>query len=142
MQTMTRDLDGAALDLAVAMAQGRKEIKIFAPSRPSDRGRIEVRYNPEPRASTARFNPTEDWQIAGPIIERERLQITTHGDDWVVSSPNPVEIDGCRRYVFASGSTALVAAMRCFVETKLGDEVDIPDSLVKRNAPRSSGPSM
>jgi hypothetical protein len=31
----------------------------------------------------------------------------------------------------ATGDTALEAAMRCYVASKLGDEVDIPDVLVK-----------
>lgn len=117
------------LDWLVAKAQGRTEIRVFAPSRPTDRGWVEVRFNPEPKASTARFDPSENWSQGGPIIEREYINIThPYGFDganneWVATS----KFGGYEQYW---GHTPLIAAMRCFVALKLGDEVDVPEELL------------
>jgi hypothetical protein len=73
------------------------------------------------------FRPSADWAQGGPIIERYcinlfRLDPKTEEDNrfWVA------HIDGvyCRY-----GVSALVAAMRCYVASKLGEEVDVPNEL-------------
>jgi len=63
-----------------------------------------------------------DWAQGGPIIEREKLSVVIQrADAWHAS---------CPRYVnHGYGPTPLVAAMRCFVASKLGDEVEVPDTL-------------
>ena len=38
-----------------------------------------------------------------------------------------------KSYGHAFGPTPLIAAMRCFVASKLGDEVDVPDELIKQH---------
>lgn len=66
---------------------------------------------------------SSDWQEAGAIIERECMQLWK-GGEWCASldqSFNPPE--------FSTGTTPLIAAMRCYVASKLGDEVEIPDEL-------------
>ena len=63
-----------------------------------------------------------DWSQGGPIIERERidLECSFEGADWsAMSSTRKV----------GSGPTPLIAAMRCYVASKLGDEVDVPEEL-------------
>lgn len=59
-----------------------------------------------------------------PIIERERISSihTFFPEGWE-----------CRNDVnaFARGPTALIAAMRCYVVSKLGYEVEVPDELFK-----------
>ncbi len=62
-----------------------------------------------------------DWSQGGPIIEREGMQIQTFMDKWLASIPKP--------FVQQEGPTPLVAAMRCYVASKLGDEVEIPEEL-------------
>jgi hypothetical protein len=69
-----------------------------------------------------------DWALGGPIIEREWLDITP----W----PNESDEDlrwQCKQHdsidCVAFGPTPLVAAMRCYVASKLGDEVEVPDEL-------------
>jgi len=61
-----------------------------------------------------------DWAQGGPIIEREKLNIepisNINGDQWVS--------DGVWY-----GPTPLIAAMRCYVASKLGDKVEIPEEL-------------
>lgn len=63
-----------------------------------------------------------DWSQGGPIIERENLELVplcpgtwraiSMGRDWY------------------NGRTPLEAAMRCYVASKLGDEVEVPEELI------------
>ena len=126
----TSELSGNQLDWAVAKAQGYKEIKIFARHRHTDRGWIEVRFNPEPKAATASYYPSEDWGFGGPIIDREKIGFVMrfepeHGDDtrWMA-----IYYKGGTSNHY--GPTQLIAAMRCYVASKLGDEVEVPKELL------------
>ena len=62
-----------------------------------------------------------DWQLGGLIIEREK--ITWDGMAARIFVPER----NCSICVY--GPTPLIAAMRCYVASKLGDEVEIPDEL-------------
>lgn len=69
------------------------------------------------------FLPSTDWSQGGPIIERERITLDPFDD-----SPNwCATIPGYMYRVY--GPTPLIAAMRCYVASKLGDEVEIPEEL-------------
>lgn len=66
--------------------------------------------------------PSEDWSQGGPIIERERVDLFHYHatNQW-----------GAQIIQFEQfGPTPLIAAMRCFVASKLGDEVDVPEELL------------
>jgi hypothetical protein len=63
-----------------------------------------------------------DWGDGGPIIEREYIELTTDLA-WNAAMG--------RREI--TGPTPLVAAMRCYVMSQLGNEVDIPDELTDTN---------
>ncbi len=65
------------------------------------------------------FNPSSDWAQGGPIIEREYVNIT-YDDVWTAE-----DVDGGVQW----GGTPLTAAMRCYVASKLGDTVEIPEEL-------------
>ena len=68
------------------------------------------------------FKPSADWAQAGPIIEREKIGIEPH--------PNSeLWVSFCSGVSYV-GPTPLIAAMRCYVASKLGDEVDIPEELM------------
>jgi len=64
-----------------------------------------------------------DWVKGGPIIEREKIATRENGDsdDWYA----------CKRFDTHGkfGPTPLIAAMRCYVASKLGDDVDVPEEL-------------
>jgi hypothetical protein len=115
MKMKTAELEGRMLDWAVAEAhgyktlwRGRKRAEVLFPDAP--------RWVPCPCYST-------DWSVGGPILEREKIGIGHSLDDetWLALSHDP---DAPLFY----GPTPLVAAMRCFVASKLGDEVDIQES--------------
>jgi hypothetical protein len=62
-----------------------------------------------------------DWALGGPIIEREELSsLKCYGkNDWECSNGE----------IFCEGPTPLIAAMRCFVVSHLGDEIEVPEEL-------------
>tara|TARA_R110000868_G_scaffold167956_2_gene402530 strand:+ start:350 stop:730 length:381 start_codon:yes stop_codon:yes gene_type:complete len=110
----TKNLTGVALDWAVCKANGEYQfpaaeyIKVWMDSR---------RYS-------------HDWAIGGPIIEREKCIATIerlNSGDFRAQMPYDSTEDRPGRYFY--GRTPLTAAMRCFVASKLGDDVNIPDEL-------------
>lgn len=73
------------------------------------------------------WSPSTDWSQGGPIIERECLTVINAVGDGVWSA-YPLADDPVKHR--KSGPTPLIAAMRCFVASKLGDEVDVPKELL------------
>ena len=113
----TSDLEGAALDWAVAKALGvavqyDRMNKWYETSNPA---------YAEPCDGPIVFSPSADWEQGGPIIEREGITLRNYimGDQWDAELEPNLE----------SGPTPLVAAMRCYVASKLGDEITIPEEL-------------
>lgn len=75
------------------------------------------------------YNPSTEWAHGGPIIARER--ITLYPNDPVEPKATITPNLNKPHYYFRQyGPTALIAAMRCFVASKLGDEVEIPEELL------------
>jgi hypothetical protein len=69
-----------------------------------------------------------DWSQGGPIIEREGISIIKQtAQRWVAEYSL-----GCDRTDHARvwGATPLIAAMRCFVVSKLGESVEVPNELL------------
>ena len=62
------------------------------------------------------FHPSTNWAQGGPIIEREGIALLP---------PGIAEMPG----VEGRGETLLIAAMRCYVASVLGDEVEVPEGL-------------
>lgn len=84
-------------------------------------------------AYTVTFCPSTDWQWGGPIIEREAIQLTPY-EPASTQPKNPEHWAAAiwmqDEMVDAYGPTPLIAAMRCFVASRLGESVDIPEELV------------
>jgi hypothetical protein len=137
----TNELTRHALNWAVAQAEGDK---VYRPrlGRPSDwdkeaylkdgsDDRWVVRVQ-NPRVAHFvdwTYNPSGDWMQGGPIIERELIEIYPIGIcnvecEWGARKVND-EGDLMRFY----GDTPLIAAMRCYVAFKLGDDIEIPEEL-------------
>ena len=67
-----------------------------------------------------------DWAAGGPIIEREQITIGADGGGWCAGKPWDEEwMSG----FIQRGETPLLAAMRCYCKSCLGDEVDISEEL-------------
>ena len=67
----------------------------------------------------APFMPASDWCHGGPIIERERIVLAPAGDGWRAAKFDRVEASPWR------GATPLIAAVRAYVASKFGDEVEL-----------------
>lgn len=67
-----------------------------------------------------------NWSQSGPIIEREEIGLAKSlRGVWTA-----IKYDEQHRVLaFEDGPTPLVAAMRCYVASKLGDEVELPEEL-------------
>lgn len=82
---------------------------------------------------TRKYSPSTDWSQGGPIIDREGIttvrRVHNGAPDWWATTEVS---DTSRDYepMGLTGPTPLVAAMRCFVASRLGDEVDVPEELV------------
>jgi hypothetical protein len=67
-----------------------------------------------------------DWSQGGPIIEKEKIGV----DYYCLPQTEPVWIAGIAGTMSnREGPTPLIAAMRCLVASKLGDEVEVPNEL-------------
>ena len=66
------------------------------------------------------------WEHGGPIIEREIAKIERFSDSlWEATAFTKNAQDFVQ-----NGPTPLIAAMRCYVASKLGADVDVPKELV------------
>lgn len=108
MKIKTSELTGAALDWAM--------------------DRVENRIRPDGGYYAGRMGRVTGWSTnwaqGGPIIERE----------FITPYPMPGGVGGnWRAEIFGRhmhyGPTPLIAAMRCFVASKLGDEIEVPKEL-------------
>lgn len=141
MKIKTSELTGAALDWAAFVASGMsywtrsnadwssdwtdwvldsdKQLKKFwfdgAASRAGHWREHEV------------WKPSADWAQGGPIIDLEDITVGPWDTSPAFAQPKGWPESGPRQV----GPTKLIAAMRCFVASKLGDEVDVPEELLK-----------
>jgi hypothetical protein len=112
------DLEGVYLDLAVALWEGWA-----VEGRVLKAGNL---YLPAP------FRYSTEWMFGGPIIEQQGITIVRIREAAKMSKNTWGEAEW-RAFpsdswvCVQSGSTPLIAAMRCFVASKYGDEIDLPE---------------
>ena len=131
MKHKVSELEGALLDAAVAKAEGWErgvydQLDDWARPDPSgmwwiERGKFLIR-------ELDRWHPSESWAHAGPIIERERIEVSPMPGRWCATPPGPPADDGAGWHLHrhSYGDTPLIAAMRAYVASRFGDEVDLP----------------
>jgi hypothetical protein len=108
----TAELTGASLDYWVAKAEGKNCFLNLLKSA------CYVTYNIGGFEGNEVYSPSTDWSQGGPIIEREKIEVSDAGPFWSASmTPG----DGLEFHQL--GDTYLQAAMRCFVASKYGDGV-------------------
>ncbi|MEN5080970.1 phage protein NinX family protein [Bosea sp. TWI1241] len=80
------------------------------------------------------YAPSTNWAHGGPIIERERI-VAVYDEligEWEAFHKGYLDRSGelqSKGDCIAEGETHLIAAMRCYVASKLGDTVDTPQEL-------------
>ena len=72
------------------------------------------------------YTPSTDWAQGGSIIEREGFCIQPFKGGWECFVAHRLFEDD---HHHSTGPTPLIAAMRCYVASKLGAEIDIPKEL-------------
>jgi len=127
----THELIGPALDWAVAKCEGGN-IEIHSTQMIMERRLRSLSideaatlppptpYLVIPGKGNAQFST--DWAQGGPIIDRERIQFRSEQRTQYRAFIGQFGADGV-------GPTHLIAAMRCYVASKLGDEIEIPEEL-------------
>lgn len=136
MKRKVAELEGALLDAAVALAEGWRRgnwgLDGFRPdasgwTRP---GKVAVGERTED-TEVYELEPwpwSTDWNYGGPIIEREHITIAAvpAGEmaplEWMATL-NYIEA-GCERTRMFDASP-LVAAMRAYVASKFGEEIEL-----------------
>lgn len=110
MKIKTSELDGAQLDYAVAKCEG-EEVRL-------EKGQLEALWTDNG------YKPSTYWAQGGPIIEREMITV------------GPAKHEGFMAWAWPKkdgfwGDSPLVAAMRCYVAIKLGEEIEVPEELME-----------
>ena len=150
MKIKTQNLIGKALDFAVAKCEGKSlsyESEILTVDV------LDLKHGVA-HSRVAFYRPSSNWRQGGPIIEREDITVVCAEGDyspellgyetyWVAEKGkklahfvHAVLSDDYGTYFLIEdfccikGSTPLEAAMRCYVASKLGDEVEVPDELL------------
>ncbi len=134
MKIKTSELTGAALDWAVAKCEYPNLVwGITVGLSAHAKNLIIIPQLKEPECF---WSPSTGWSQGGPIIERENISIRSEEWDkggWYAfknfSLCLEVPFTHCSAFD-AGGNTALESAMRCYVASKLGEEVDIPEELL------------
>ncbi len=116
MKIKTSELIGSALDWSVAKCEGSVNIDASGlPWLPDE--------SPNEYGEAVWFKPSTDWAQGGPIIEANFIDIQCFNSEcWASSMPPHFG------HVY-KGITPLIAAMRCYVASKMGDEIEIPENL-------------
>ena len=120
MQVKTSELNDNALDWAVAKCEGLLK---------DQGGNLELfgtKLKVHPSSLGVVFTPSTDWSQGGPIIEQEKISLFEGVNNWSAKT----SVDHPLWDKRWEASTPLIAAMRCYVASKFGDTVEIPDQLL------------
>ncbi len=116
----TSELTGPALDWAVAKCEGH----IDNPNGWLYEATLE-------EVADGSYHPSTNWAQGGPIIEREKLELRPglYGSE-IWACWGQTQHGERLSQQGKTGPTPLIAAMRCYVASKLGPEVDVPAELL------------
>jgi hypothetical protein len=121
MKHKTSELTGALLDTAVAKAEG------WAPYGQGFEAPALIAIEDGKTLPGAVFEIearpwSSSWIHGGPIIERERISVVSPDS---VGDYGQWKAFACGHVDFLLGSTPIEAAMRAYVASKLGEEVEL-----------------
>jgi hypothetical protein len=126
MKHKASELEGALLDAAVAKALGWLVERL-----PEDFMCLSVLDTERQKGSVLDdedegvWSPSRLWEHGGPIIERERINLMFIGErGW--SANFEQHFDEGSQDDPHTGPTPLIAAMRAYVASKFGEEVELP----------------
>lgn len=139
MKLKTDQIDDITLDWAVAACQGFMNLRIKS----YDSRDILVMTDPNgDTMALADISFSREWEHGGPILDIlfKKNVIEIHNGEAMECSVmfelRSLNNASNSNATTAFGKTLLVAAMRCYVKSKLGDEVEVPDALRQINKPK------
>lgn len=130
MKHKVSQLEGTLLDAAVARALGSPYAVVWNGDGPASAAQLDtlgVMHIP--------FRPSSQWHDGGTIISREGIALWSHNGEWRAAHPDVAEhgwydqrygVIDCADDDGLGGTTPLIAAMRAFVTSKFGDEIELP----------------
>lgn len=115
MRTVAEHLEGVALDWSVLMLESNNEYRDHFST-----------FMQEHSLGLHRYSTM--WHFGGPVIDQARICIIFSKEDaqYPIARIWDETID---KWHEAEGQTSLIAAMRCYVKYKVGDEIEVPDAL-------------
>ena len=123
MKLKVSELEGRRLDFWVYRAMGWEYTGEAIPSSWKCNGKVALHKD----GMTLCFDCagklfSTSWEDAGPIIQQAEIGIRPLSDGtWHATDYQQIE-----QHAYGAGPTPLIAAMRCFVALKFGDEVVTP----------------
>lgn len=106
MKCLVKDLEGLALDYAVALC-------LFPEA---------YTNKPSVMSIVVRYPYSTNYLLGGPLMQRDKIcTVWRHKLGYWLAY---------EKEMFQIGPTQLIAAMRCLVAEKFGDEVEIPEELL------------
>ena len=113
------------LDWLVAKCEA-KRIKTSYVSTP--KGKLFINSPMNPKGRLRAYSPSTNPAQGQPILEREIDQLDRTNDypNWEANRFATDDYEDCVGY----GPTMLIAGLRCYVASKLGDEVEVPEELL------------
>ena len=124
IEVSAADLEGTALDWAVARATGTEVVIDTVPGKTG----FDVMLSASP---ITYYSPSTDWSQGGPLIESIGVDLCCLCEcQWSATADNIIEAveQGINE---SEGPTPLIAAMRAIVAAELGDDVEVPAELVE-----------
>jgi hypothetical protein len=102
VKVKTSELTGAALDWAVAEAEG---------------------LMPSKNWTGMYYRPSTDWSVGGPLIERYEITVDpSRSGHWAAANESGNWVES---------NSPLISTCRAIVASKLGDTVEVPEQLVE-----------
>jgi hypothetical protein len=119
----TANLDGLALEWAVVKAHG------WEPKVCHQGEETVIFYRTPNHSYWCRANYQTSQHACMTLIEHKRISVfQSDAGHWSAQYPGWLS-DPSRKHPFIDGPTAMVAVYRCYVASRLGEEIDIPKEL-------------
>jgi len=135
IEVRAADLSGAALDWAVANANGfAVQVRPYAEFCNASTGhKVKVRYHRvwyEFDSDLEEYSPSADWAQCGFLIDKYRPDVQTNRDGQIAAYLNN-SLSDTEPLAIGRGDAYLVAVCRAIVAARLGDTVQVPAELVE-----------
>lgn len=135
IEVKTAELEGKALDWAVAMSEGATNLRFDTVASWWFTLGGEDRVLGSGWSDKKGYRPSTDWRYGGPLIERHGVEVfcnlsAEQASRFKDASPDWRACMNLGRSEHSYGPTPLIAAMRCLVASKLGEVVTVPQELL------------